>query len=145
MAVASTIDYRRAEGCAVSAFVVAVVTGLVFVPVQRVSAQQVLLDVAITRSEGANENQFNSQMLLDNGQEIKLPMEGEFNVALAPTVLANGEVILSVRLYEYRNSGYELIGEPRLATSDGTAAEIAVSAGSGSERIYPIAVTPQVQ
>jgi transcriptional regulator with XRE-family HTH domain len=137
---------RRARAkVAVSALVAAVAAGFAFVSVQRVSAQQVLLDVGVTRSEGDNLNRFNSQMLLDDGEEIELPMEGEFNVVLAPTVLANGEVVLSIKLYEFRDSVYELIGEPRLVTSDGTAAEIAVSAGSDSERIYQIAITPQVQ
>ena len=130
---------------AVSALVAAVVAGFAFVSVQRVAAQQVLLDVGITRSDGDNLNQFNSQMLLDSGEETELPMEGEFNVVLAPTLLANGEVVLAIRLYELRESAYELIGEPRLVTSDGTAAEIAVLAGPNSERIYRIAVTPQVQ
>lgn len=129
----------------VSALAATVLAGLVFISVQRVSAQQVLLDVGITRTEGVNENQFKSQMLLDSGQEIELPMEGQFNVVLAPTILDDGEVVLSIRLYEYRDSAYELIGEPRLVTSDGTAAEIAVSAGSGSDRVYRIAITPQVQ
>ena len=138
-------NWKKATKITVSALAATVLAGLAFISVQRVSAQQVLLDVGITRSEGVNENQFKSQMLLDSGQEIELPMEGQFNVVLAPTILDDGDVVLSIRLYEYRDSAYELIGEPRLVTSDGTAAEIAVSAGSDSDRIYRIAVTPQVR
>lgn len=128
-----------------SALVAALLAGLTFVSIQRVAAQQVLLDVGITRSQGATENRYNSQMLLDNGEEIELPLEGVFNVVLAPTVLADGEVVLSIKLYEYRDNAYQLIGEPRLVTSDGTAAEIAVSAGADTARSYRIAITPRIQ
>jgi transcriptional regulator with XRE-family HTH domain len=127
--------------------------GLAALFFQSAFAEQVLLDVSITREQavlgqdsktGTDVRNYQTQLVLESGEEMAMPKEGEFNLVIASTVLDGGKVLLSVKLYEYREQGFELVGEPRVVTSDGKEIEMAFPTRENPERRYRVAVTPQI-
>jgi DNA-binding XRE family transcriptional regulator len=117
-------------------------------------AQQILLDVSVTREEavvsesgesGTDVRNLRNQLLLGDGEEKGVPMEGEFNLVITPTILEDGKVILSVKFYEYREHGFELVGEPRVITPDNDEAELLFPIGEDQRVAYRIAITPQLR
>lgn len=131
----------RAAASVIGAAVMAV---LVFFSMQRVLAEQVMLDVGIKLSDNSTVNEFKTQALLDEGQELALPMDGMFNLVLMPKVLDDGKVIVAVKLYEFRDQEYELLGEPRVIASGGEEAEILIPADAEGQRNYRIVILPQI-
>jgi transcriptional regulator with XRE-family HTH domain len=119
-----------------------------------VFAQQVLLDVGVTVEEqavgetteaGRDLRIFRTQLLLGDSEEMDLPLEGEFNLVIAPSILRGGKVLLSVKLYEHHDYGFELIGEPRVITAGGEEIEVFFPVGENPKRAYRIAIRPQIQ
>ena len=133
----------KATGSVVAA---SLLGGLAIFAIQGVFAEQILLDVGITISDQDDLNEYKTQLLLDEGEELDLPMEGVFNLVVVPTILEDGKVIMAVKLYEYhKDRGYELTGEPKVITPGGQEAEVVISSASGEERSYRISITPQIQ
>jgi len=119
-----------------------------------VFAQQVLVDVGVTREEDvvgeANEvrkdvRNIQTQFVVDSGQEMGSPLEGEFNLVIAPTILHDGRVLLSVKFYEHREHGFELVGEPRVITPNGEEVELVFPLDEDDKGIYRVTIKPQVQ
>lgn len=74
-----------------------------------------------------------------------MPLEGEFNLIIAPTIVDDGKVILAVRLYEYTDQGFELVGEPRVITPDGEETEVLFPVAEAPKRSYRVAIKPRIQ
>jgi hypothetical protein len=117
-----------------------------------VFAGQILVDVGITMEEavaasteaGKDVRNFRTQMMLDDGEEKELPVEGTFNLVIAPSVLEDGKVIVVVKLYEYRDHGFELLAEPRVVTPSGEQVEVLFEPDKKSQRTYRVVIKPQV-
>lgn len=123
----------------------------------RALAQQVLLvDVDVTREDkvvvevkkvGKDVRNFRTQLLLKNGEEKSLPVKGEFNLVIAPHLLDDNKVLLSVKLYEYHDHDAELIAEPRVIVLDGEEGHVLFSIGKNPnenpKRTYRVAIKPQ--
>jgi transcriptional regulator with XRE-family HTH domain len=117
-----------------------------------VFAEQILVDVGITMEGAVGENDalgkdvrnFRTQMVLDDGEEKELPVEGEFNLVIIPSVLDDGKVIVIVKLYEYRDRGLELLAEPRVVTPSGEQTEVLFEQNKKSQRTYRVVIKPQV-
>ena len=137
------IGTRKKVGSAIAATLLA---GTAVFSIQGVLAENVLLDVGITTFNGDDHvTHVMTQMLLEDGEESDLPMEGPFYLVIGPTVLEDGKVILAVKFSELQDDRYELLGEPRVITPSGEEVEIVIKAGEGEQRRYTIAITPQVQ
>ena len=136
------IGTRKKVGSAIAATLLA---GTAVFSIQGVLAEQVLLDVGITTLDDGYVRYVETQMLLEDGEESDLPMEGPFYLVIVPTVLKDGKVILAVKFSELQDDRYELLGEPRAITPSGEEVEIVIAAGEGEQRTYKIAITPQVQ
>jgi transcriptional regulator with XRE-family HTH domain len=121
-------------------------------------AQQVLLDVSVTREEavvgesgelGTDVRSVQNLLLVGDGEERALPMEGEFNLVVTPIiakdVLEGNKVVLSVRFFEHREHGFELVGEPRRVTPDGEEIEFQFPISGDPELSYTVAITPQLR
>ena len=67
----------KATGSVVAA---SLLGGLAIFAIQGVFAEQILLDVGITISDQDDLNEYKTQLLLDEGEELDLPMEGVFNL-----------------------------------------------------------------
>jgi len=133
----------KATGSVVAA---SLLGGLAIFAIQGVLAEQLLLDVGITISDQDDLNYYKTQYWLDEGEELDLPMEGVFNLLVVPTILEDGKVIMSVKLYEYhQDRGYELTGEPKVITSAGEEVELVITSVAGEDRSYRISITPQIQ
>ena len=74
---------------------------------------------------------------------MALPMEGQFNLVIVPSALEDGTVVLAVKLYEQRESGPALLGEPRMVTPDGTETEVTFPV-ENPKRTYRIAIKPRI-
>lgn len=141
----------KAAGSVVGASLLAGVAALFF---GNVFAEQVLLDVSVTKEQEVlgettepdkDVRNYQTQLLLNDGDEKGMPLEGEFNLVIAPTILGDGKVVLSVRLYEYRGQGFELVGEPRVITPDGEETEVLFPVDEEPKRRYRVAIKPQIQ
>lgn len=136
------IEIRKKVG---SAFAAAFIAGIAVFSIQGVMAENVLLDVGITTTNNDDVTHVMTQMLLEDGEESDLPMEGPFYLVVVPTVLEDGKVILAVKFSEFQNDSYELLGEPRVITPSGEEVEIVIAASEGAQREYRIAITPQIK
>lgn len=115
-------------------------------------AQRVILEVGVTEEEhrgatpelGVDERKSLSRFSVDSGEERELPMEEEFRLVVSPNILADGQVYLIVRFYQYRNQDYELVGEPRVVTRDGEQVEVEVLISEEPRHAFRVAITPQL-
>jgi transcriptional regulator with XRE-family HTH domain len=108
-------------------------------------AADVLVDVAVTVDEDAAQNvrHFRTQFRIDSGEPMDLPMEDQFSLVIVPQALEDGNVLLAVKLYEQRDNGSTLLGEPRMITPDGTETEVTFPIES-LKRTYRIAIKPRI-
>jgi hypothetical protein len=149
-------QFLRSRAATIGGSVVgmSVMAGVATLYLGTVFAQQVLLDVSVTREEtvvsesggpGTDVRNLRNQLLLGDGEEKGLPMEGEFNLVITPTIVEDGKVILSVKFYQYREHGFELVGEPRVITPDNDEAELLFPIGEDPQVTYRVAITPQLR
>ena len=54
-------------------------------------------------------------------------------------------MILALKFYEYREHGFELVGEPRVITPDHSEAELLFPIGEDLQVTYRVAITPQLR
>jgi hypothetical protein len=89
-----------------------------------------------------------SQLLVRDGKK-KEQLLGEFNLVLTPKILKDGRVALSARLYERRETGFEVLAAPELVVADGKEAKIEFSTStnpmSGPQQTYRVTFQPKVQ
>ena len=139
----------RAAGL-VLATIVAGAAALVF---SNAVAQRVLLDVGVTEEafrgetseSGVDVRSFKSLLLLESGEESDLPLEEEFNLVISPSILDDGKVVLSLKFYQHRDHGFELVGEPRVVTPSGEEVEVQFVISEDPRHTYRVAMKPQIQ
>lgn len=132
-------DVTKTTLSAGGAVVLAVVAAL---SMHSAVAQQVLLDLGVTMNE---QNEYFSQVLLDDGENIELRMDGIFSLVVTPTIARDGEVVVAFKVYEYRDDDYQLLSEPRVVALSGEEAAIELGADSERGSRFRIAFTPQIQ
>lgn len=125
------------------------------------SAKEVLVDFAMTVEkllvvkdprtgqdvDARDTQELKSQLLVRDGRK-KEQLLGEFNLVLTPTVLKDGRVALSARLYQRRDADFEVLAAPELVVADGKEAKIEFSTGNplgGPQQTYRVTFQPKVQ
>jgi transcriptional regulator with XRE-family HTH domain len=150
----ATVLRSRALKVAGSIVATSLLVGVTAIFWGSVFAQQVLVDVGVTRevevvgeaSEARKDvRNVQTQFVVDSGQEMGNPLEGEFNLVITPTILDDGRVLLSVKFYEHQEHGFELVGEPRVITPSGEEVELVFPLDEDDKGIYRVAIKPQVR
>lgn len=126
------------------------------------SAKEVLVDVAMTvernfvvedprtgQDLAAKDTQeLKSKILARNGKR-KEQYLGDFNLILTPTILKDGRIALSARLYQKRDAGFEVLAAPELIVADGNEAKIEFSTGTSAsgdyQQTYRVTFQPKIQ
>lgn len=130
---------------AAGALFAAFVAGAALFNASSVLADRVLLDIGVTKDTEATTSTYKTQVLMEDGSDIELPMEGKFNLVVTPKLLDDGNVIVSLKLYEYDDGEYKFVREPRVLAEAGIESEVRIGPGGGSDSSYRFAVTARPQ
>ncbi len=100
-------------------------------------AQQVKLDVALA----VNEQQLGQhQIVADAGANAEIRLEGQMKLVVVPTVAPEGNIALSIRMYEYADDGFALVSEPKLLAADNDEVEVKLTSKRGN--VFRVAIKP---
>lgn len=146
----------RVAGRVAGASLLAGVAGILWLGTA--SAKQVLVDFGLTLdkavvfkdpktgqdSSGTDTQEVKAQLLVREGEK-KEESFGQFKLVLTPTVLKDGHIALSARLYEQRDTGLEILAAPELVVSDGKEARIEFTFPSPPQRTYRVTFKPKIQ
>ena len=100
-------------------------------------AGQVLLDVALTIDEKETGKH---QLITAEGKDAEIRLEGQLRLIVTPTVTSDGNVAMSIRLYEADGEKFALVSEPKLLAFDNQAAVLKLTSKKGS--VFGISITP---
>ena len=100
-------------------------------------AGQVLLDVALTIDEKETGKH---QLITAEGSDAEIRLEGQLRLIVTPTVTSDGNVAMSIKLYEADGEKFALVSEPKLLAFDNQAAVLKLTSKKGS--VFGIAITP---
>jgi DNA-binding XRE family transcriptional regulator len=119
--------------------------GALLVTTSSFAADKVLMDVSVALDSPDAPRALATKVVVDEGtlvpnvNELKL---GDLRFSIVPRVQAPDRILLEVGIYELRGGQEVVVGEPRLVTISGEAAEVVVSAGD--ERTLRLAITAQL-
>jgi DNA-binding XRE family transcriptional regulator len=119
--------------------------GALLVTTSSFAADKVLMDVSVALDSPDAPRALATKVVVDDGtlvpdvNELKL---GDLRFSIVPRVQAPDRILLEVGIYELRGGQEVVVGEPRLVTISGEAAEVVVSAGD--ERTLRLAITAQL-
>ena len=101
------------------------------------AAGQVLLDVALTVNE---QKTGKHQLITAEGKDAEIRLEGQMRLIVTPRVDADGNILLSIQLFEANGESFELVSEPKVLAVDNVAAVVNLTSAKGS--VFGIAITP---
>jgi transcriptional regulator with XRE-family HTH domain len=101
------------------------------------AAGQVLLDVALTVNE---QKTGKHQLITAEGKDAEIRLEGQMRLIVTPRVNADGNILLSIQLFEADGESFELVSEPKVLAVDNVAAVVNLTSAKGS--VFGIAITP---
>jgi transcriptional regulator with XRE-family HTH domain len=126
---------RRYWGIAAS---LALVTAALFGRVAH--ADEVQLDVGLS----VNEQQLSRHWLVTaEGRDAEIRLEGQMKVVVVPTVASDGNIALSIRMYEVAagaNGEFTLVSEPKLLAADNDEVEVRLTSKRGN--VFRVAIKP---
>jgi transcriptional regulator with XRE-family HTH domain len=106
-------------------------------------ADQVLMDVSVAMDSADEAAAATStQVVVEDGALAPNVNFGDLRFSIVPRVQSDDRVLLEVGIYERRGDQEVAVGEPRLITVNGEAAEVIMSAGDS--RTLRLAITAQV-
>jgi len=126
---------RRRAWIAVAASLIAGLCGLFIA--QAVRADQVMLDVDLSLND---ERLSRSRMVIAEGRDAEIRLEGQVRVMIAPVVSKDGSVLLSLRVDEFAKSDWVRVAEPKLQALDSDVATVSVTSRSGN--VFRIGIRP---
>jgi len=100
-------------------------------------AEQIMIDVGISQND---EKMIMGQLLTAEGKEAEIRINDAVRVVIDPTIQEDGEIFLSVRIYEMLDGKFVLLSKPKLITANHKEAEIRIKAGSGN--LFRVLITP---
>jgi transcriptional regulator with XRE-family HTH domain len=100
-------------------------------------AGQVLLDVALSVNE---KEAGKHQLITAEGKDAEIRLEGQMRLIVTPSVTADGNVALSIQVFEADGENFTLVSEPKLIAYDNQAAALNLTSKKGS--VFKIAITP---
>ncbi len=92
------------------------------------SAKQVLFDFGVTidrpepvagPSPGRDVQNYRSQFLLVDGETKEMRFQERFDLVFTPRVLQDGNVLLTMKIYEQRETGRVVVGQPTVIATNG--------------------------
>lgn len=101
------------------------------------AAGQVLLDVALTVNE---QKTGKHQLITAEGKDAEIRLEGQMRLIVTPRVNADGNILLSIQLFEADGESFELVSEPKVLAIDNVATVVSLTSAKGS--VFGIAITP---
>ena len=121
------------------------VAGIAMVFVQTALANEILLDLGVTKEEENGTRELTTQILLEDGKPYELTMDGAFKFNVSATVTEQEDILISVDMFSFENDEFVLLGEPKLLTTNRKQASIMLSGGSEASGRYTIQVTPEIR
>jgi hypothetical protein len=100
-------------------------------------AGQLLLDVALSVNE---KEAGKHQLITAEGKDAEIRLEGQMRLIVTPSVNADGNVALSIQLFEADGETFTLVSEPKIVAFDNQAAALNLTSKKGS--VFRIAITP---
>ena len=114
-------------GRATAGFAAVVVAAVLFV--SNVSwAENIMLDVGVSRN---NDEMQHVHMMTPDGDEAEFRIEEELRVVISPSLQGDGGVLLTAKIYEYKDNEFVLSASPMLLTAISKEAEIKIGSDSG--------------
>jgi transcriptional regulator with XRE-family HTH domain len=101
------------------------------------AAGQVLLDVALTFNE---QKTGKHQLITAEGKDAEIRLEGQMRLIVTPRVNEDGNILLSIQLFEAEGESFRLVSEPKVLAIDNVAAVVNLTSAQGS--VFGIAITP---
>ena len=99
--------------------------------------QRVQLDVGLA----INEQQFAPHTLIaGEGTDAQIRLEGRLKLVVVPTVAANGNIALSLRMYEFAEDQFALVSEPKLLAADNDEVEVKLTSRRGN--VFRVSIKP---
>ncbi len=99
--------------------------------------QRVQLDVGLA----INDQQFGAHTLIaGEGTDAQIRLEGRLKLVVVPTVASDGNIALSIRLYEFADDAFTLVSEPKLLAADDDEVEVKLTSKRGN--VFRVAIKP---
>lgn len=100
-------------------------------------AEQVMLEVGISQND---EEMIEGRLLIAEGKEAEMRVDDAARVVIVPKIQDDGQVFLSVRIYEIVDGEALLLSEPKLITANNKEAEIRIEGETGNS--FRVLITP---
>jgi transcriptional regulator with XRE-family HTH domain len=100
-------------------------------------AGQVKLDVELTLN---NQKLSQHHLTVEEGKGAEIRLEGQVRMVVTPTIAADGNILLSIRLQEFSGSELVAVGNPQLLAYDDRAAAVSVTSAKGN--VFRIEIKP---
>ena len=100
-------------------------------------AGQVKLDVELTLND---QKLSQHHLTVEEGKGAEIRLEGQVRVVVTPTITADGNILLSIRLQEFAGSELVAVGNPQLLAYDDRAAAVSVTSAKGN--VFRIEIKP---
>jgi transcriptional regulator with XRE-family HTH domain len=107
--------------------------------VRSVAAEQVMLDIDLTRN---GENQVRSNLVVDTGKDAQIHLKDTMKFIIVPEVRPDGQVFLATQIFEFDGKDYVLAAHPGVLAQDKQQAEIHVSTDRGTT--FRFVITPHI-
>lgn len=120
-------------------------TAIAALSMQGAFAEQILLDLGVTKVQNSDTHELATEIQLEGGKPYELTMDGAFKFNISATSTENGQILISVELFDYRDDEFVLLAEPKVLTASGEEATIQLGADDGMQGFFRILVTPQIQ
>jgi transcriptional regulator with XRE-family HTH domain len=125
----------RARWIAIAASLLIGVCGAFYA--QSARADQVMLDVQLDFN---GQPAAKSQLITAEGKDAEIRLERQMRVFIAPVILKDGSVMLSIRVDEFGKSDWVRVAEPKLQAYDNDEATISVTSEGGN--VFRIGIRP---
>jgi transcriptional regulator with XRE-family HTH domain len=105
-------------------------------------ADQIMLDVDASRRDNASNDEIREigRLLVEEGKDAEMRINDVLRIVIAPELQEDGRVLLTAKVFEFLDSEYVLLAEPKLITANKKEAEIRISSESGGT--FRFLITP---
>jgi hypothetical protein len=101
------------------------------------AAGQVLLDIALSVNE---QKTGKHQLITAEGKDAEIRLDGQMRLIVTPRLNEDGNILLSIQLFEADGEAFNLVSEPKVLATDNVAAVVNLTSAKGS--VFGIAITP---
>jgi hypothetical protein len=118
------------------------VASVALISIQGALAEQILLDLGAVKTQDADTHELATQVLLDDGQPYELVMDGAFKFEVTATETDHDQILIAIKLYNFKNDDFVLVAEPKVLTEYGKPAKIELGTNIKTAPFFSMRFTP---